>query len=211
MGAGAVERAARVDTEKKLDEIVEALDHFHSVNTRLPCVAGPAATEGDSGYGVEIHADCVTTTTNVESSLRVDAGGAVYVRIGSLPVRDLYLRDELMEDGWGNRFTYAVTEQHTTKATFASNGAITIKDASDGDIATDLSYVVFSHGTDGKGAYRMKTGLVTSTACGSTTEDDESCDGDAVFRDAAYNDGDVAASFYDDFIRWSHKITYFYD
>lgn len=69
------------------------------------------------------------------------------------------------------------------------------------------SYVVVSHGPDGKGAFPTE-GSAVATACDLTPAageaiDNENCDDtNAVFYDAAYNDGSIATEFFDDYIVW---------
>lgn len=65
------------------------------------------------------------------------------------------------------------------------------------------TYVVVSHGPDGKGAFPV-TGTTRAIACGSTSNNDvENCDdANLIFYDTAYNNGANASTFFDDYIVW---------
>jgi hypothetical protein len=132
------------------------------------------------------------------------------VRIGTLPVRALGLRDRFIADEYGNRYIYAVTEKHTSSGNFAAaNGAIAIKDNTGAPIVSNASYILLSTGPNGRGAYRYQTGLANATACGTVTAtdplDNENCNDDFTFRDARFNNGSVTNKFFDDFPRWQQK------
>lgn len=87
--------------------------------------------------------------------------------------------------------------------------------------ATNVAYVVVSHGPDGRGAYPLNSAgvpstkscndgitasitspapcpLGTNTAC----NDIENCNDDITFFDTTYNDSNVPAQYFDDYIVW---------
>jgi hypothetical protein len=197
------EREARTTTMERLKVIKQRLADYYTRNGYFPCVADRTAAFGDADYGRVIHADCVADTSVPAGggTLRV-ANGSFYVRIGAVPTRDLLLPDEYMEDAFGNKFTYAVTEEETSTVSGAF-GRIIIEDEADAFVTKGASYIVFSHGVDGKGAYRGSSGSL-QTACGASTNlDVESCDEDATFRLTELTDKQVAAAaFYDDMATW---------
>lgn len=78
--------------------------------------------------------------------------------------------------------------------------------ASGAAILTDAAYFVWSAGKDHKGAPLYST-AATPVACGASTNlDVENCDDDDVFRDAPFNNGEVAAQFFDDQTSWVAKF-----
>jgi prepilin-type N-terminal cleavage/methylation domain-containing protein len=201
VGTTLVEQQANVASNANLDEINKALQDYYRVNGFLPCPASRTVALGAAGLG---------TATNCGGAAPAGVVDTGSVRIGALPVRALGMRDRQIADEFGNRYIYAVTENHaidrTTFDNVANAGAITVQDGGGATIASDVSYYVTSTGSDGKGAYRFQTAAVT-TACGATANlDVESCDDDAIFRDTRFNNGSVAGSFYDDFPRWLPKF-----
>lgn len=186
-------------TEEKLAVIKDALDAYVERNGKLPCPASRTTTFGSPTYGRAVLADCVADTSTPAGTIRVDNGG-VFTRIGALPARDLLIRDDYMSDEFGSSFTYAVTELLTSSTEYLdAGGSMTLNDGTGVDISTDIAYVVFSHGKDAKGAYGTQSGAL-KVACGATANlDVENCDGDDItFTRAAYNDGSVAAKYFDD-------------
>jgi len=223
LGASMVEDRANISTSAKLDEINKAIKDFALTQGRLPCVASKTAALGSATFGVEItpgSATCSTNTTVPTGTARIDpipAGGTDIVRIGGVPTRALGLKDNMATDEFGNRFLYAVTESLTSTAGFTNStnlGAITVRDGAGNAIATANgstggTFVVLSHGPDGKGAIRNLTATATATACGAVTPgnplDNENCNDDQLFRAARFNNGAVAGSFFDDFVRYTPK------
>lgn len=182
-----------VNSYDELKEIEKAMAVYVNTNGCLPYPAPVAATPGSATYGREpvANAKCATT------------GGAGLVLEGAVPFYSLGLPDEYSADDWNTRYTYAVTDT-AVESSFSSSatGVITVQDDGLNDISTEVAYVLLSHGKTRKGGYNVKTGAATA-ACEATENDGENCDGDDTFVDAAYNDGDVAASFFDDIVIWN--------
>ena len=193
-----------------------------------------APTDGSFGTELEA-GGCLTDTTASGGSLRAvvpivptpspPEPSERIIRIGGVPTRTLGLKDRMASDEFGNRFLYVVTENLTTHAGFntATNlGQIGVRDGGGGagfilDPASPnggAAFMLISHGPDGKGAVRHKTNNVTN-ACGTGSNlDVENCDvtntGTTAanlinFRDARFNNGDLPASFFDDFTRFMPK------
>lgn len=162
-----VEVQRRVETEKAMEQIKEAIIGFAQINGRLPCPANPATPSGTVGAGIERTPAAVTT---------VCTGGLV----GVVPWVTLGV-SEL--DGWGRRFTYRVTDWYSdlnivntvqapppapvvcpdrpTNASFAlcSPGDMNIRvGPALALVATTVPAVIVSHGKNGRGAY-LPTGL----------------------------------------------------
>jgi prepilin-type N-terminal cleavage/methylation domain-containing protein len=228
IGGIMVAQQANTSTNENLDEIQQALIDFVKTQGRLPCVApltvDPANTTPPI-FGTELAAGgCLSTTTASGGTLRAVDGTRI-VRIGGVPTRTLGLKDRMASDEFGNRFLYVVTESLTIKTTTDPNvgfsaannlGAIGVRD---GSVAVNFildpasanggaAFMLISHGPDGKGAVRHKTNNVTN-ACGTGSNlDVENCNlssTDITFRDTRFNNGDLPASFFDDFTRFMPK------
>lgn len=200
LGAGMVNQAAHVDTKKIMDQLDQSLRDYYAVNGALPCPASQSSAITDADFGRSVTA-CEGTSTISGVTLSGD------VRAGMVPVRTLGLSDRAASDKYGNRILYAVTRQLTDANVFGSeDGAITVRDGGDADILTDAAYFLWSAGKDHKGAPLYASASV-ATGCGATLNRDvENCDSDAIFRDAPYNNGDIASTFFDDHVRWVPKF-----
>ncbi|MFO1243528.1 MAG: hypothetical protein U1E36_10105 [Rickettsiales bacterium] len=181
----------------------------------LPCPGGPTASLNSTEFGMGD--DCNAAAPTMPDLIAVNAGTNQEVWIGSAPTRMLNLPDSYMFDGWGNRIRYAVIKKlatgpddviHYIPDTYITNGVIQILDGYGQQImpVNDRSIIGFalvSFGKDSKGAQK-RSGVTSDATCpaNSTVKGEENCDDDAVFVDASYNDGTVAAEYYDDVIRW---------
>ena len=142
------------------------------------------------------------------------------VLVGSLPYYDLGLTIKESLDGWGNRFTYAVSFYETqtagppigVKSGFEDDlGAINVQKSSYGAMtagqypgtgtANSWPFVIISHGIDGKGAYDYYGRQIPCTA---GALDTENCNGDSTFilsgntvADNLYSTA-KGANYYDD-------------
>lgn len=161
-----VETQRRIETEKALKEINEAIIGFAMTNGRLPCPANPGTPTGTATAGVERAATATTCTGGIQ-------GVVPWVTLG---VSEL--------DAWGQRFTYRVTDFYAdannttvdtvpastppcitfpTNASFAlcSPGDMRIAVGplpADADVALRIPAVIVSHGKNGRGAF-LPTGL----------------------------------------------------
>lgn len=216
----------RITTQERLLAVQKALDNYAKVHGFLPCPASRASVPSDSGFGVEARDGATYTTCTTSAGLvRAPAAGNPFAYIGAVPVRTLGLPDNYAGDAWGNKLMYAVSASHvgTMGSYLNTDGPITIYT---GDrtltsyihtinrTSTGLNtngpavvYVVVSHGADGKGAYPFN-GTAIVTACGASANNDvENCDdANLNFWDAPYNDGDQAATFFDDYIVWRSNL-----
>lgn len=208
VGATVVEQQANIASNAQLDEITKALNDYYRVNGRLPCVASLVVPLGHVEFGKEIApngTNCHLDTSSPAGTYRSNNGGH-WVRVGALPVRALGLKDRMMADEFGNRYTYAVTEILTSAANFdTGSAAIILHDGGGNNVSEEAAFAVLSHGNDGKGAYRFQSGAEYSSCMG-TALDVENCNDDAVFRDARFNNGEIANKFHDDFVRWLPKF-----
>lgn len=131
--------------------------------------------------------------------------------VGAIPIESLRQDtgssigrvDEL--DGWGNRFTYAVTVRQTSAGTFRPYiGSIAVIDEfgqPTAGINNDGHFVIISHGENGRGAFSGEG--VRGSDCGlvAAARDNENCEGlgavDATFVQALRSMRDDP-NYYDD-------------
>ena len=203
----AVSTARFTATKNKLVAITTALNTFYAKNHRLPCPAsgallsnksitngdGSAYTNSESTVGKEIYTDTISgiglcdVAISAGNSAAPDGtfrylgnDNATSIRQGVLPVRVLGLPDDMMYDGYKNKFTYAVTEPFTTSAV---SGVITVNDgisstAIPNTIMNNAVFVVVSHGKDGLGSWLVtgnRTACVGTIAVPYNTRDMENC------------------------------------
>jgi prepilin-type N-terminal cleavage/methylation domain-containing protein len=109
-------------------------------------------------------------------------------------------------------------------STFSATDAGTIEWQEPG---TNASYVVISHGPDGRGAFPLDSSSVPATKlCNNsaaansspppctdntmlTCIDIANCDdSDATFFDTSYNDGAIQANYFDDFVVWGSNLLF---
>ncbi|WP_435641449.1 type II secretion system protein [Micavibrio aeruginosavorus] len=172
----------RVEHERTQERIVQekittALATYLQQNNRYPCPASLTQTPNTTGFG-RAPATCNTGT---------------FVT-GALPVVDLNLPFDMVEDEYGNKLTYVVTAGMTDRTTFNSTmPAIALQGFAldnDGKVTTTLTtknlpFIIVGHGPDMKGSYRT-SGTAVNVACGSAA-DSENCDGDATFNARPYS------------------------
>lgn len=107
-------------------------------------------------------------------------------------------------DGWGNIFTYAVTENLTDASTYDDlYGSIAVETENGDSLLGEAgsAHVIFiSHGPDGKGAYTPEGKLYR--ACNATPGvDQENCNDDSTFINGLISLG-RNADYFDDFVRF---------
>jgi prepilin-type N-terminal cleavage/methylation domain-containing protein len=197
-----LEQQSIKDTQRKLDEIKEALIGFSLANGRLPCPADGATPSGSSGSGEESY-----NSTTGQCNITTD---------GVVPWATLALPET---DAWGRRFTYRVRQdwadqvnpaasatadctEVAANASFAlcSEGNITVKDgsgASGKNVAKNVPAVIVSHGKNGYGAY-LPNG--TRLPLSGDSDEQENTDNDATF--VSRSPGKYPDDLYDDQVVW---------
>ena len=206
LGGDVLKAAARVKTQERLATIQQALDNYAKSNGYLPCPADRAFLPTSATFGYERRATATTCTTSAAGLVNV---ASTY--IGGVPTRTLGLPDAYAGDSWGNKLLYAVSANHIGNITSYASAAGTIT-INYGDlttnyaITTSATYVVVSHGPNGNGAFPFQ-GAAKTTCNVFIGIDSANCDdGDATFYDSAYNDGTIAAQFFDDFVVWGSNV-----
>ena len=206
-------------TEYRIEAIKEALSQHLSVNRRYPCPArrdiapGDTALAGDVGFGVEVNPNCTVGGNDLggtADSTVVVGAGVNRVRIGSIPTRTLNLPDDMATDGWGHRFTYAVTTSlatvNGTGTTYKNDGGkMSIVDSTSTEFVNDAHYVIVSHGTTGNGSIPLNANFTLPFAsiglpCPVASLDRENCDNDNRFLVTLVNSEMDSPNFYDDYM-----------
>lgn len=209
-------------TEHRLERIKANMGVYLTKRKKLPCPAPLNAGPETARFGREAGPfnDCRGTGATFNGThRRIGADGtANAVRFGSIPIRDLDLPDEMLVDGWGNRFTYAVTINQATRmppaAQYTPNGGNIEVVGVDGvtsvlSIPRSAHYVVLSHGEDQQGARRI-LGIGAGVNCdpAPTNLQRENCittpaiDNDSVYMDTMHRDDGT----YDDFIIYEQQL-----
>lgn len=170
MGNSLIAQSRISATKTKQEAIKTAILSYIARNSRMPCPAVPTIAPGNPGYGVE-----ATTPGNCDGVPEFGLGQARVV-IGLVPWFTLGLSDEGGEDGYYNRFTYAVTSNSTNlnRNTIAGMlGNITIHTSTpialglppvgnQSNVCTPVGggvnpclevAVIISHGLNGNGSY----------------------------------------------------------
>lgn len=224
IGQTAVKGSSRLTTQERMALVKESLDAYAARNGYLPCPADPALLPSTANYGLESRgaagAGCLST-----GGVFSTAG----VWFGTLPVRNLGLDEGYVSDVWGNKLTYAVSENHNGNTlalptaisggwnSYADRtGTITVnsgtiaapvtisstRDLANGSVpGAGATYVVISHGPNGRGAYGMDSTAAKSCTAGFI--DTQNCDrNNAVFFDSTYNDGAQTTTQFDDYVVW---------
>ncbi len=192
-------------TETRMAAIETAMDNFLSLNNRLPCPASPTAAPGAAAFNVEVTTTNCNSNATISGAISVVGRSASRVRIGTVPVRSLNLPDEFAVDGWGNRFTYAVTQVLATNGLYNNTlGSIAITDSANNlgqqviNPPNSAHYVLFSHGPTAMGAY-TQAGVLVAT-CAGTALDETNCDGNSIFTRTILNSDAQNTNFYDDIL-----------
>lgn len=193
----------------------------------FPCPSALNTGPGVGSYGIAT--DCSTTPTAAgtcsdglciqDSVVPVNDGSipppgapnmvTQKIRIGGVPFLTLGINERYAYDGYGNKLTYAVTEQLASDPDdfFSGAGGIEVEDENGNSVlsGTGLAqFVILSHGKDGNGAHNK---IGAQLPCNVAAKDGENCDfltgtNGAVFSsmprsttaDANHNDDFIAYS-----------------
>lgn len=153
------------ETQKKMDEIREALLGFAISNGYLPC----PDTDNDGGENVNTATGkCITVTPNIAA--------------GNLPWNTLGLTPN--SDAWGNRFRYIVNDRYAWRPPLAnlvglSGGGTDVRICSSAGCAgsgTAVVAAIISMGKNGYGATNSLTG--TNNPAPGNADEQENIDSD---------------------------------
>lgn len=198
------------DTFARQTSISAAIARFYAENGRYPCPAIPSLGRYDANVGREHCPAAVPAMGACDAGLCRAAGRDTdldgnpnAVLIGDVPFVTLSIAMTDTYDGWGRKFSYAVTELLTSNATFNEGiGAIGVV-KEDGvslvNPADSAHLVIVSTGQDGKGGYLPDGGLFAP--CATAQLDGENCDADARFMSGLRADA-AGPSHFDDIMQY---------
>jgi len=211
LGLGAInatrESSALSATNQKQAAIKDILIAYLRRNSRLPCPDDPASANFLNG--VEKRATMTNPTTPVVTS-------ACSATFGVLPYVTLGLARDAVQDGWGNLFTYRVSNTPTsTDWTLTANfrtgnaGVYSVSDRISG-VATAITAnavaVVISHGSNGFGAYTIGGTRNTLPAVGtdelSNTDPTAGTVANPHFKRAPITDDTAPGGAFDDVVQF---------
>lgn len=190
--------ARQNNTQGHLATVTSALHQFALRNGRYPAPAHRNLAATDANFGREVPFSVSATplcgggdalmcrTLGRDTTIDADSSPD-FVLIGDVPIAALGLEPQAMLDGFGTKFTYAITAHLTNDAFFDENtGAIRVIDASGNNHdGTDgnAHFVLVSHGADQRGGFSI-SGMLVSTCGGGGVfaKDHDNCNNDGVFN-----------------------------
>lgn len=212
-------------TLQRMRVVSEKVQDFLLKNGRYPCPASLSEPLESSVYGWETECTAAATMGHEEGVYVAQGRRAVAeidapltdeekqktpekarVRMGAIPVRALGIADDFANDGFGNRFLYAVTENLAARTPDKfEGGAITILDERDRRELKgrgNAAMVILSHGPNQAGAYDKYGTQVLP--CPEEVLESENCDyKNATFRNSLRMLGDRQA--FDDYMFFSYS------
>lgn len=143
------------DTYDKMENIKLALTKHVNRYGYYPCPAGGLVPHNDETLGAPI-CDFEGEEDTVNGLFKISTYGFDFqtVLLGVLPTKALGLPSNYMMDQWGNRITYAVVKNLTTRESYVAttDGVIQINSAQ-GPLTRRVAYVAISHGENGVGSW----------------------------------------------------------
>lgn len=165
---GAFNKAKKISTQNKINEIYKSLGKFLLENKRLPCPASLELTKNENSYGVEYGNGSGCGTGAVGSGVYVNPTNP-NIFYGMIPAKTLNLPLSMGEDDFGSKISYVIDQRFTNvfqEAISNSNSGfgttepytsiITIQEkpsATSRDITSDAILVIISHGLNAFGAF----------------------------------------------------------
>ncbi len=136
-------------TRSRMDVILKAIDDFADKYERLPCPADGGLKLNDENFGLGLLTGkgCERVNYNFGDSY----GGIV-------PVNSLNIYPSFALDGWGNRFTYTVSNKAIESNGVSNPDANIVLTNYEGGGINNVIVVVTSHGENGFNAWRGSGG-----------------------------------------------------
>ena len=158
-------KAKKISTQNKINEIYNAVGKFLLENKRLPCPASLTLTKDNSLYGIE------------SGSGSGCSGDGIYsldnVFYGMVPVKTLNLALNMGEDDFGSKISYIIDQRFTTSfqnvitnkttgfgTTASYNSVLTVNERPSEisrAITQDAILVILSHGLNKSGAFNANS------------------------------------------------------
>jgi hypothetical protein len=156
------EKAHIETTKKRLEYLQVSLTDYVAMHNRLPCPASPTDPMADNSAFCAPGADDlpkgVVAARYGDHDMGRDQNSEIW--IGAIPARELRLSGDQDKDGWGNKFTYAVSRRLTLPDAMDRNpvpdGIIRIVNEKHESVLKTPGtgrYVIVSHGPRGLGAW----------------------------------------------------------
>ena len=165
---GSFNKAKKISTQNKINEIYKSLGKFLLENKRLPCQASLELTKNDNFYGVEYGSGSGCGNGAVGSGVYVNPTNS-NIFYGMIPAKTLNLPLSMGEDDFGSKISYVIDQRFTnvfqevisnTDSGFGTTsgvtGIITVTEKPSSisrDITSDAILVIISHGLNAFGAF----------------------------------------------------------
>lgn len=175
-------------TQLRIQEIMEAIDHYADEFNSLPCPADSTVSFGDPAYGV-------STFTTACDSETLNGGGSSSLLMGAVPTSTLNIYPSMAIDAWGRRMTYVIRENIAdTNGLDAADIDIDLRDFSGTTSYNNVVVIVMSHGSNGYGAYLGRGGSARIDPTGGISQEDNNND------ETTYLHASVPVAGYDDIL-----------
>ena len=165
VSAVAINNARNQATNDKIEAIYKAMGRFLAQNHRLPCPASLAKGKSDASFGAEEgEGNCLLSGSGIYSAK--SNSSIIY---GMVPINALGLPNDMAEDGFGSKFSYAVNA-HLTVADYGKTLSSNSQDdenlqlaflendqlAFNIDVVSDIDSAGFEIEPSGFGLYKEK-------------------------------------------------------
>ena len=194
-------------TNDRIALIYQALGRYLRTNQSLPCPASLIKMKTvASDYGLAFNCSAGPTPAGTDGVYKSSVATELYY--GAVPTQTLGLLDEVAEDGWGSKFSYAINYRFTAATDTSSNanallgfgGTSTSSLITTQGLTTNV-FVIISHGANKAGAFDANS---TSKITSSSNTDESSNDVGTITVGSANFDATFIASAtssgYDDII-----------
>lgn len=198
-------------TVEHSQKIQEALESYIRHAGAAPCPANTSLNLGDAGFGV---------ATNYNTDTKLCDDPSLVHQAGAVPVRTLHLKDRVIKDGWGNKFTYRISKYAGARVDFKDNPTynsnIQISDINGKPLTHSFDkpynapvYVLISHGAKAKDATLNRGSASVDTENFVMTEmGNRAVMGNATHQDGHYYVGKQQGA-YDDMVFFKRKKDFF--
>lgn len=185
-------------TKSRMETIVDAMDRYVENYGHIPCPALISVPPDDPNYGWgsgtnSDGASCIQSLTFFDSGNPTNGE----IAMGMVPYKTLIpnVDGSIAVDGWGNRFSYFVTERYTRRINYRDLSDIgnnyVISSQPDGGspydyvstngVGGDIAYILLSHGPNGAYAYKDKDGSQISVSSPTAVDTENGVAGDNQF------------------------------
>ncbi len=158
-------KAKKISTQNKINEIYNAVGKFLLENKRLPCPASLTLTKNNSLYGVESGSGSGCSGDGI-----YNLGNVFY---GMVPTKTLNIALNMGEDDFGSKISYIIDQRFTTSfqnvitnkttgfgTTASYNAVLTINERPSEisrTITQDAILIILSHGLNKSGAFNANS------------------------------------------------------